>query len=458
MTDSPPDAVRTAVPRRSFLRRHLLLITAVTALVLAGALWYASAQQRRYTSTAQVLVEGVVVPNQTPRTPDMGTERAIGASTEVEQAVARSLGESINSVRKAASATVPTNTNLLAFHYTSTDRQLARIGANSLAAAYVDFRTSAPNTTPNGLTARVVSPADLPSKPSSPDVVIDAIAGIVVGLMLGLLLALLADRRTGRLRSVTRWQDVTGLPVLLRLPLPPVDSKLSGAVAGADAPAIQYLRNRVGLSLPSHGGVVLMVSVTERASRAVVSGLLAQAFAHTGTPAVLVRVQPGFSTGHERLDGAVGMRARIEHFGFNPDQFDQWGENEVHGTAAVRALLKRLRGSDAVVVVEAPPLTTSVDALDLADLADAALLVDDAATSRGQLARQAITDLRGTGCPVVGAVLWGVRRRDRSTRPVWTTQAGTVPVARSNGHRRVTAANGSTGAPERDAAHDSMPV
>ncbi len=72
---------------------------------------------------------------------------------------------------------------------------------------------------------------------------------------------------------------------------------------------------------------------------------------------------------------------------------------------AVGALLSRLRGSFDLVVIDAPPVSATSDALVLGSSVDACVLVVEAERTRREAAQAALDRLGEAGAPVAGAFL-----------------------------------------------------
>jgi tyrosine-protein kinase Etk/Wzc len=87
-----------------------------------------------------------------------------------------------------------------------------------------------------------------------------------------------------------------------------------------------------------------------------------------------------------------------------------------------RAMLSVLMDGGDFVVITAPPVLASADALILADLADITLLVADARDSTRAQVRTAARELEPVHDKIVGCVYTGVGRRRLLWRP-WTPRA-----------------------------------
>jgi Mrp family chromosome partitioning ATPase len=71
----------------------------------------------------------------------------------------------------------------------------------------------------------------------------------------------------------------------------------------------------------------------------------------------------------------------------------------------MRARVTELRDQFAFVVVDAPPLTRHPDAISLAKMSDGVVIILEAESTRREVARSVVRNLRSTGIPILGAVL-----------------------------------------------------
>lgn len=413
----PTDEVTT----RPLLRRHLALVVATAALVTVAAFGFAERQQPTYSAQASVLIEPFTLPNAANPAPDMGTEQAIASSGVVLGNAAHALGVSVDKVTSSAAISMSTNADVLDFGYSAPTGAQAARGATALAAAYMAYRATTPvtadpkaNVTQTLATPRVktrmISSAAVPGSPSSPDLVIILIAGAVVGVLAGLGAALCADRFGRRLRTAIRWQEATGVPVLAGLPRGAALDRPESLRSRDDAMALRYLRLRVTQSVPRGGAVLLVTEVRPGVDGSMVARLLVGELRHAGWTATLVEI------GREDADATAAPTA---------------------GSTAPGEQLARidsLRGSNDLVVVAGPPVTASITTLDVAGVADAAVVVDSVRTARRDPARRVLAELRANRCRIAGAVLLDLPS-------AWTGDATTIaapaPTPAAGPHTRL---------------------
>jgi hypothetical protein len=345
----------------------------------------------------------------------MGTEEGVTTSSAVLTVAAARLHRSLNAVSDAVGVSVPVNADILDIGYSSPRPLVARAGATAVAEAYMKYRARTTNDSSSdrlaapGVQTRLVTPAARPAAPSSPDVVVDLLAGIVVGLVAGLALAFAVDRFGRRIRTMARWGEITGVPVVVGLQTGATVDVF--ASQDGNVGVLRYLRVRVGRALPSHAAVLLVAQVGEQPEAAAIARDLAGAFVDIGRQAVVIEVTRdlGSSAGGEPSASADDLRVRVTppaRVAKGPGTAGDWRPSTV---SHLLGLVERHRADSGLVIVSAPPTSVSVAALDLAAIADAALLVDNCVSSRRIEATRAVTEMRGAGCAVCGCVLLGLR-------------------------------------------------
>jgi capsular polysaccharide biosynthesis protein len=449
MVDQPPNENADEggrVGRSSFLRRNLALIALCTIAVTVGSVAYSATRSAKYTANTRVLVQPLVLPGDVVRTPDMGTQKAVAKSQVVLSGAARALRLPESTVDSATSVGVPVDANLLVFGYTASSPSAARDGATAVANSYVVYtngkrapdarlRTDVPSVP--GLQASVISGAGLPSAPSS-HMVLNLIAGIAVGLLLGVLAAFASDRAGTRMRSVARWQDVTGVPALLARRRGWSPDRLDGVASLfglAPDSGIDHARIRISRALPETAGILLVASSCDHSLAEVVPRQLAVAFAWAGRRAVLIeadaeRTQGGDSSDAGDSPSAGRMRSRpgrvrvVATWAISDRGCESYAEPQT--TTELCGLISDLAAVSDVVVVAAPPMDHGLLALDIASVASVAVLAEDTSRARRATTLAAIRELDDAGCAVRGGVLTGLdpwRRTDTSSAVVGTIAA-----------------------------------
>ncbi|MDX6205690.1 MAG: tyrosine-protein kinase [Frankiales bacterium] len=405
----------------AFVRTYALLMAGVTALFTLGAGGYAALQQPQYTSTTRVLVEPLVAPGAVVHAPDMGTERAIVTSGEVITRAAQLIGTGQGDVSGGLSVTVPVDTNVLSIAASSSSPAVAQQEAKAVAQAYVQFRNSQNKPPPGvegvpGERTSVITAAFLPRSPSSPNYVLDIVAGLLLGSTVGLLLALGVDRFGSKVRTRALWQAVAGAPVLMSLPREAFAADPAGPLPSRLAERFRYLRLKVVQLVPGNR-TVLVTSVTDHPAKPLTAFRLAEALAYAGQRTALFCIDPGNPWGGPDLvgvqesgdlvqSGPIAIRTTVSaRYPLLVLAAIQTATPPEHLTyARLSASLSALHKLADYVVLDAPPMSHSTLVLDLARVADAAVLVDNRVSSRRDVG-YAVQELRSAGCRLAGGVL-----------------------------------------------------
>jgi capsular exopolysaccharide synthesis family protein len=335
---------------------------------------------------------------------------------------------------------------------TSSDRQAAQARLTSL-----NNRIQPLNVQLNGFLSldfnpgTLIAAADLPSRPASPNRRLDVGIGLLVGLFLGVVLGFVRDRTDDRLRGREDLAERLDRPVLATIP--PLskrvrqDGKLGWkrrhknslvSLEQPNSPAAESYRTlrtrmaRLASQLDINSVMVVSAGVGE--GKSTTAANLAVVLAETGKDVLLVsadlrrpRVHQFFGlpnkSGLSNLltDGtppdkrrgrmADGRLMASELWSVAPNLWVVLsGPLPPHPSALMdsdpmRQFLKEQRDLFDFIVLDCPPALVVADALALAPLADAVLVVADAKESD----RDAVTRLRDeieqVGGKIVGAVL-----------------------------------------------------
>jgi Mrp family chromosome partitioning ATPase len=392
---------RTAPPPRSrtLLRTHAWLVLLATVVAVGAAAAVALTRPLTYTATAEV----VVSPQETGSTalrPDMGTERAIAESGVVVDRAATALHTDSGHARQGLSVSVVLESLVLRISYSASTPPQAQDGATAFADAYVAFRNVA---AADRAATLVTSPA-LPQTGSRGSLAVFLALGLVGGLGVGAGAAWAWDRASGRLRNSEELHRLSGLTVLTRLP------RWGGSGeplprSGPGREAFSQLAARL-TTMAGHGGsgrTVVVTAPRAAAGATTVACGVAVAMAAQGKQVVLVAASPDGL----RADQVLGVttspglsqllsRGCSPELALHPTRYRDLNVvpmGEVPGGRLVledvHIVLERLE-KHAYVVIDAPPLLDSADALLLADAADLVVLVGDFRAGRRGDVRDAL--------------------------------------------------------------------
>ncbi|MFC5952188.1 hypothetical protein ACFQH9_28380 [Pseudonocardia lutea] len=408
------------------------------ALLVAGcAAVFSWWQTPLYEATARVVVLPLVSSsNPPPQEPSMGTEKEIASSDLVVSTAARRLAVPLGELRQDLAVTVPVDTHVLEIACTREQPDAARECAQEVAEAFVTYKDTEPiPTLPER--ARVLTPAAAPSGPSSPKTGLNILIGLVVGGLLGLLVAMARDRLDHRIRG-SDGLEARGLNVLGEVPplTPGPDADRSATDDGADASggetvddvAYEILAERIraaversgsGRLVPrarAHGNVLVLTGVGDVAV-ATFGRRLATALLVDGRHVVVVDgdTRAGAAgrstTGPGLLDvlaGRVPVEAAVRREAAGPALLgagqpgpDLGRRISERAWSTTSATLTR---SFSHVVVGAPPVLESADAVRLIASADGVVLVVGTGTPAAEVDR-AVAELTQVGAEFVGTVL-----------------------------------------------------
>jgi len=270
-----------------------------------------------------------------------------------------------------------------------------------------------------------VAAAQVPLVRSGPSRSRNAVLGLAAGLALAALLALVRTALPARVRGGAQVTELTGLPVLVRVP-----SSRAARSAGDAAAADAYRRLRLALSgtlpasdgeAPPVGALVVVTSCGGGARRSTAAARLAASWAESGVRVLLVdadlRSRPdaaetaGARSGLSAvLRGQVSLESATTHRDGSPLHVLESGPVPPDAGALVsgptmRELLAITRARYEVVVVDTPPLLTSADALVLGQQASGLLLVVDTGRTTDRQLLEIGQQVQRAGVHTFGAVV-----------------------------------------------------
>jgi len=480
-----PGAEQTLRGYLHILRRGRWWIVACTLIGLGASLALALTAAKQYSATAQLLLQsaGSVTLNTgggqaQVTSADVQTELQLVTSAPVQDQVRARLG----SVPEASAAEVG-QTNVIAVSAVASSPASAAAIANAYAKAFVAWSTAtaisnltaAENQLNTQITAigteiarlprdsdgqqtalanqqvvlrgqlaqlevegasastglELVTPAAVPTSPSSPTPVSDGLLGLAVGLLLGIGAAFLRDSLDDTMGSGETVERLSGIPVLASVPLVPSWRKKSAPVVVAvsdptSQPAEAYRSLRTSLIFarqdrPLKTILVTSPSADDGKTATVVN--LGAVFAQTGASVVLVSsdlrrpglghfVAPGehaefpsVLTGEQPLDRAVSPMPGVDGMWMLGTRALVANPAELLAGPRMREVVAELAQRFDVVLIDSPPVLPVADAMILSEYVDGVLLVIAAGQTRRAELRRTTEKLAQAGAPVVGAVL-----------------------------------------------------
>jgi tyrosine-protein kinase Etk/Wzc len=287
---------------------------------------------------------------------------------------------------------------------------------------------------------RVLEPAKVELKPTSPRKSVALMTAMAAGMALGCGLALVRDQTDHRLRTALQAARLLGSPVLGVLPevsaggardeplrwARVVRQEPEGALAGA----FRSLAAEVCFGRPFNGGCSRLVTSPNRGDgKSTVAANLAVAAAHAGRRTLLLDADLRKPVQHQVFDamGTTGLvdvvtdgvpldqairRTSVRGLSLLPAGVLAGNPGEVVGSIAFGETLRRLEEQFDLVVIDAPPLLGAGEARVLAAHADAALLVLRAKRTTRAAARIACDRVLGVGCSLLGLAFNGSGQAD----------------------------------------------
>ncbi|MBA2474514.1 MAG: AAA family ATPase [Actinobacteria bacterium] len=342
-------------------------------------------------------------------------------SAPTRELVGSRIGESAGTLGSAIDAGVAAETGLLRIRIRLPSPERAARAANGFATAAVDFSRS-----DDLLKSQIIARALPQSSPTAPPRRLIEAAALLIGGIFGVALSLLLEKGQPRVRS---WRDVanlTGQPILGRVPAS--RALRTRATAGLSDPAagsaFRILRANLEPQLrDGTNDVIVVTSPAASDGKTTVAALLAEALGRLDMKVLLIDAdlrRPGVARfARIRPEHGLSTLLRGEHpFGRAVQQ--GWSEN-----LAIMPTSQDPEGGDLLarrfadvigearlhydlIVIDTPPLLTTDDARTVVPMAKAVLLV----VSRGTLARyveEAVATVDALKRPLLGIVVNRIR-------------------------------------------------
>jgi tyrosine-protein kinase len=313
--------------------------------------------------------------------------------------------------------------------------------------------------------ATTIAPATPPTAPAGPRTMVNVAVGLLAGLVVGILAGLVRDLTDTRVRTAEDLGRVTGLPLLTTLDNPGRGDRRELVVANSprsgQAEAFRSLRTAVQfMARPGRATSLLVTSSRPAEGKSTVAANLALTLAEAGLRVVLVDAdlrRPSVAATFD-LEGAAGLTSVLIGQAELDDVLQEWGAaglrvlttgplppnpSELLSSAGMAGLLERLGADNDVVVLDTAPLLPVTDAVVLARLVTATLVVADASRTRRPALGQALALLERVDARLAGVVLTHVRRRDADVYGYGAVEQAPSPQPRAGG--RTAVADAATG-------------
>lgn len=266
----------------------------------------------------------------------------------------------------------------------------------------------------------VAEAATPPRQRSSPQPLRNALIGAGLGLILGFLLALLLHRLDRRVESEDEIAEILGGQVIARIP----EEKAEGWEKELFVEAFQFLRANLQLRDPEqHSRVIAVTSALPGNGKSTVSTRLAEALAKTGAEVIVVDFDLRRPTLHEYFGttGRDGVTTSLVGLGNSGELVQQTSRpgirllaagplvpvsaSVVAGEGPLKTMLDNLRKAADYVIIDTSPITIGAEALAVAAVAEATLVVVDPHSARRDVLNIAVDQLRTARANLTGVVL-----------------------------------------------------
>jgi polysaccharide biosynthesis transport protein len=276
---------------------------------------------------------------------------------------------------------------------------------------------------------QLIAPAPLPTAPSSPKLVLNAVLGLMVGLVMGLGLAFVRERLDDRTAGKDDLEGEIGAPVLAVVPKAEGWKRHGTAyLVSRDAPmsaaSEAYRTARANLQFLGTMDSVKAIVVTsaERGEgKTATTANLAVTLAQSDKRVVAISCDlrrprlhaffgmqnaPGLTellAGQASL-GEVARRAEPRSLRVIPAGTIPSNPAELLGSEAMSSLLRDLREVADFVLLDSPPVLAASDALILAGMADGVVVVADAGSTTRPMLALTRQQLEQVGSRIVGGI------------------------------------------------------
>jgi capsular exopolysaccharide synthesis family protein len=422
------------------LRSHWVLITVCVGVCVLVALGLALTRTPVYAADSQLFVSnGSPAGLSEAYAGSLLTEQRIGTYAEmvsspaVAAKVIKALGlpYTVGQLRSEIHAVVPAGTVLIDVSVKDSSPQRAASIANAIDEQFSSFANTLESPQGSGASSvkvAVTSPPQVPTSPVSPRKKLYVTLGVFLGLVLGLSGAIVREAFRKEIGTEERAEDIVGAPLLgtITARAPKRRAQVaSGNVRPAEVEEYRRLRTNLsalsGSSRPPRAFVVS--SAVEGEGKTEVAASLAVTFAQAGSHVLLVDADPresglaelmGLSPTpslvdvvehrmplHAALQRATNGDLPLEVLasGLKPSS-----PRELLGSTGFRRVLVELTNRADVVIVDAPPILTSIDAVVLAQLTAGVVLVTRIRSTHVDQLEAAVQPLATVGAKVLGFV------------------------------------------------------
>jgi capsular exopolysaccharide synthesis family protein len=374
--------------------------------------------------------------------PQEAKELADAFATESVNQQTEQMHEKINSSLERLEAQIDSETS------ESAESTLGTEGSASIQAQVAELKVL--STAPNP-TIDVQTHATVPTAPSSPKKTLSVIGGIFAGLILGVGVAFLAQALDPRLRREDQLRRRYNLPVLARIPREgqsskqPIGPERVSPVVGESYRTLRA--TLIGLERRREGNVILVTGSSASEGKTTTAVNLASSLTLAGKRVILIESD----LRHPVLGGVLGLSAEqggvvsvllenqtleqalIPSASYGPDlqlllaDFSGGWIADLFSIPTAAKMVADARRLADYVIIDSPPLNEVVDALPLARMADAVILIARLGVTKLDKLGQLAELLDENGVTPVGFTLIGTPRPSRGESHYYGEPRGRRP-------------------------------
>lgn len=328
------------------------------------------------------------------------------------------------------SAFAPTDTVIIQVTVTDKDAQQAAKIANQVGQQLASVSSDLSPRRQDGsqsVKATILAPAQVPTNPSSPNILRNLAAGLILGLLLGVAVAILRRLLDTKIRNEADVEQVTSVPVLGVVPFDS-DAEAHPVVIRDDplsvrSEALRRLRTNLQfVEAAEQSRSVVVTSSIPGEGKSTAALNLAVSLSDAGLNVVVVDAdlrRPSLAR-YVGIEGSVGLTTVLIGEASLDDVLQPWGDStlrvlpsgqvppnpsELLGSGAMADLLDQLTARFDMVVLDSPPLLPVTDGAILGRLAGTTLVVVGADKLHRTQLKGALESLTTAGVNVAGVVL-----------------------------------------------------
>jgi tyrosine-protein kinase len=358
--------------------------------------------------------------------------------TRVMRGVVDRLGLAMSPQALAARVTTEAveDTSLLTIRVTDPSPQQAQRVATAVADEFMALENT-PDGRPAAVRVSVVSPADVPLVPVSPQPVRNIALALTVGLLAGVALAAARQALDTTVKSTEQAEEITGAALLGVIPVDADEGRIPVITGegpnGHQAEAYRHVQTSMQfMDADRKTKVVVVTSSVPEEGKSITSCNLALSIAESGRKVLLIDadLRRPQAAGYLGVPSGAGLTSVLVGQAQLDDVIQSWGDTSLSvlasgpvppnpsklvGSNHMRQLLDELRTRFDMVIIDTPPVLPVADAIVLAAAGDGAVFVVRHGRTRRDQVAKATAALRRAEVDMLGLILNMAPRRSQDS-------------------------------------------